>query len=601
MAIKDWLFLLCLLFFMSMGGLFGMNRYVANKVFTNVTMPEVNRSLEEGYEFSMKGVVQVQAQNLAERLKGVTDPQQQREIVEQHTDYQRFFGGEGYYFTYDMKGFRINVPINKTLNGKDCSNLRDDHGIAFVQEFIKAAQKSDGGYIRYYFEKPGAGIQPKLGYVCRIPGTDMLIGSGVYIDTVRDRLETIKIKMEDQDEDYIFYEAIISFIGALIVGLFLIWISVIISSPLKHLMEIAQKISVGDISATLAPPHRTDPKEVLSLRSALKEMVKVLKERLHDSEEKSREAAKASEEAKQALEAAKESKRRAEAARKEGITAAAHQLEAVVNTIVSTTKQLTHNIDESAKGAAEASERLTEAATAMNEMNITVQEVAKNASSAAQDSVNTKKKAEEGADVINKSVASIRQAHQLSLALKQDMAQLSDHAKNITQIMSVISDIADQTNLLALNAAIEAARAGEAGRGFAVVADSVRTLAEKTMTSTTDVGNVIKSIQDSTNKSVNALDTALNQIEQATQLSNQSGEVLGSILATIDISATEISSIATASEEQSAASEEINQSIAQVDSMARSTSVTMENSNKAINDLTSEAQKLNDLIAKMKA
>ena len=117
----------------------------------------------------------------------------------------------------------------------------------------------------------------------------------------------------------------------------------------------------------------------------------------------------------------------------------------------------------------------------MNEMNATVQEVARNASAASAASAETRTNAEGGANIVEQALTSIGQVQTVSLALKDDMAQLNEHAKSITQIMNVISDIADQTNLLALNAAIEAARAGDAGRGFAVVADEVRKLAEKTM------------------------------------------------------------------------------------------------------------------------
>ena len=110
------------------------------------------------------------------------------------------------------------------------------------------------------------------------------------------------------------------------------------------------------------------------------------------------------------------------------------------------------------------------------------------------------------------------------------MAELDDHAKAISQIMGVISDIADQTNLLALNAAIEAARAGEAGRGFAVVADEVRKLAEKTMSSTTDVGNAITAIQHSAGQSIQQVEKAVGNVEEATDFSNRSGEALKEIV-----------------------------------------------------------------------
>ena len=236
----------------------------------------------------------------------------------------------------------------------------------------------------------------------------------------------------------------------------------------------------------------------------------------------------------------------------------------------------------------------------MNEMNATVQEVAKNAGSASAASADTKEKAQAGAQVVEKAVRSIEQVHQMSLELKGDMTQLNEHAQDITRIMGVISDIADQTNLLALNAAIEAARAGEAGRGFAVVADEVRKLAEKTMASTNDVGNAIKAIQESTAKSMVGVDNAVERIGEATELAGRSGEALQEIVATVEITADQVNAIATASEEQSAASEEINQSIVQVNDMSRQTAEAMGEAARAVSDLAAQAQGLTELIEAMK-
>ena len=180
------------------------------------------------------------------------------------------------------------------------------------------------------------------------------------------------------------------------------------------------------------------------------------------------------------------------------------------------------------------------------------------------------------------------------------MGQLDEHARSINRIMNVISDIADQTNLLALNAAIEAARAGDAGRGFAVVADEVRNLAEKTMASTQDVGNAIQAIQDSTSKSMASVDKAVAQIEQATDLAGESGQALEEIVTTVEHTAGQVSAIATASEQQSAASEEINRSIDQVSGMAADTAKSMAEAREEMDRLVELTGTLEALMVRLK-
>ena len=392
---------------------------------------------------------------------------------------------------------------------------------------------------------------------------------------------------------------------ALLVGLIIFLVARNIAGALREGAHFVGRVAEGHFEIDDAQRRsleksaaRTD--EIGSLARGVGAMVENLKQLFADSEQKTREAHAATEEARQAMREAEEARKAAEGARREGMLSAAGQLEEVAAVLSSASTQLSAQIEQSDRGAAESATRLSEAATAMNEMNATVQEVAKNAGSASSASAETKEKAEAGAQVVEKAVRSIEDVHRMSLALKGDMAQLNEHARDISRIMAVISDIADQTNLLALNAAIEAARAGEAGRGFAVVADEVRKLAEKTMASTNDVGNAITAIQESTAKSMTGVDNAVERIGEANELASRSGAALEEIVATVVATGDQVNAIATASEEQSAASEEINQSIVQVNDMSRQTAGAMAEASKAVSDLAAQAQRLNELIIRMK-
>ena len=359
-----------------------------------------------------------------------------------------------------------------------------------------------------------------------------------------------------------------------------------------ELNAIARRVVDGDYNID-------DGGKKLGVYGAIVDMVAALKNHIENAQRESENAREQSARAQEAMQQAEAASREAQS-KAEAMLAAADKLEQVGSVVSSASTQLSAQIEQSDRGAAESAQRLSEAATAMNEMNATVQEVARNAGSASAASAETKEKAEAGAQVVEKAVRSIEDVHQMSLALKDDMTQLNEHAQDITRIMGVISDIADQTNLLALNAAIEAARAGEAGRGFAVVADEVRKLAEKTMSSTNDVGNAIKAIQESTAKSMSGVDNAVERIGEATELANQSGQALQEIVATVEATGDQVNAIATASEEQSAASEEINQSIVQVNDMSRQTAEAMGEAAKAVSDLAAQAQGLTNLIQELK-
>ena len=370
-----------------------------------------------------------------------------------------------------------------------------------------------------------------------------------------------------------------------------------LASPVKRITAFAETVAGGDLDAPLSVRARD---ETGRLAGSLHTMVGTLKARIAEAREQSELAQKETARAQEAVQMAEEARHKAESARREGMLAAAGQLEGVVEVVSSVAAGLSAQIEQSERGAAEQASRVTETVTAMEEMNTTVAEVAQNAGAASEASAATRQKAEAGAEVVSRAVDSIHRVGEQSLKLKDDMRALAEQARSIDRIMGVISDIADQTNLLALNAAIEAARAGDAGRGFAVVADEVRKLAEKTMASTTDVGNAIKAIQQSAGQSAEQVDIAVRIIDEATEFAGKSGEALQQIVEMADSTADQVRTIATASEQQSASSEEISRSISHVNAIAGDTAQAMQAAAGAVTDLAEQTRALSGLIENMK-
>ena len=362
-----------------------------------------------------------------------------------------------------------------------------------------------------------------------------------------------------------------------------------------YLHHVASEIASGQLDLTFKPFSGDG-----GVYGVLIKMVSNLKAKIAEADSKSQQAEQQAKAAQEATLLAEEATKKAERAKAEGMLQAAQQLEGVVQVVSSASEELSAQIEQSSRGADEQSSRVRETATAMEEMNATVLEVARNAQQAADVSHQARQQAQEGSKIVTDAVKSIEAVHTQSIAIKEDMDVLGKQAEGIGQIMGVIADIADQTNLLALNAAIEAARAGDAGRGFAVVADEVRKLAEKTMTATQEVGQAITGIQQGTRKNIHNVEQAGVAIEEAAKLSAQSGESLKQILEFVHMVNDQVQSIATASEQQSAASEEINHSVEQVATISAETAQAMEQASSAVAELAQQSQALQRLIVEMK-
>jgi len=392
-------------------------------------------------------------------------------------------------------------------------------------------------------------------------------------------------------------------VGVGLISLFIMALAVwfvsnnFILRPLNAVSAFVKQVAQGIYDHRIEH-DRTD--EIGAIYDALNTTAGVLEQNIKDIQTKTREAEDKARAAERATAEAQEMRQKAERAKSEGMLAAANKLESIVGIVSAASAELSSQIGESSRGAEHQAERITDTATAMEEMNATVLEVAKNAGQAAATADGARQKAQTGEEVVRKVMDGMTHVQEQTGRLKTDMGTLGAQAEAIGQIMTVITDIADQTNLLALNAAIEAARAGDAGRGFAVVADEVRKLAEKTMTATKEVGEAIRGIQTGAKANVQGVELSVRLIEDATALAGESGRALGEIVHLVDSASDQVRSIATASEEQSAASEEISHSIEQVSSIANETSSAMTQAARAVNELAQQAAQLHALITELR-
>jgi len=363
---------------------------------------------------------------------------------------------------------------------------------------------------------------------------------------------------------------------------------------LRACLDFSKAVSTGTLDQRL-DMHSHDELQVLG--DALNNMAENIATALSEARLKGDEAAAHAAKATEALEAARLAQAEADAAKTEGLKLAADRLQGVVESLGEASGQLTKEVG-SIGAAVETQERRTsETATAMEQMNATVLEVAKNASAASQKANEARAKAGSGQEVVAKSLEAIGKVDASSKEVKVGMDALGEKATSIGTIIDVISDIADQTNLLALNAAIEAARAGEAGRGFAVVADEVRKLAEKTMTATKEVGQAIAAIQKDVQGNITLVDESTQAVDRAATLAGASTTSLGEIMELVDNTTLQVQSIATAAEEQSAASEQINRAEKEVSQLSSDIVHGIHESTTIIQNLSIQISTLEDVVA----
>lgn len=283
------------------------------------------------------------------------------------------------------------------------------------------------------------------------------------------------------------------------------------------------------------------------------------------------------------------------------------KLRGLIGSIVTTSNNLISSVKDSSESSTDNVQMISHQKAITDQVVISAENMSRSFDEVVQYASDSAAKSQEGMEEAVKGRDSVKLTMQavseLSENLKHSMAliqDLSEESNRIGRVLDVIRGISEQTNLLALNAAIEAARAGEQGRGFAVVADEVRMLAQRTQDSTTEIQEMIHSLQDGTSKTVTAMEKSTSQALITVERSNETDLVLSTIHDAIGEILNMNKQVSTAIEQQADSAKDISSNMSSIITSLDKTTESANQAEAASNDVRLMAKKLGEMAAEFK-
>lgn len=457
------------------------------------------------------------------------------------------YRGVEYFWINDSAPNMIMHPINDKLDGQSLKDYKDPSGFHLFNKMVEVAHaNAEGGYVPYLWPKASGGAPvPKTSFVRLFEPWDWIIGTGVYVDDVQQEFT--------EKGSQLVLVSMLLIIAMVVMNVFVLRS---IRVPLARFTSAMNNIAKGEGDLTQRLPVAGSD-ELTGIASDFNTFIGQ-------------------------------------------IQAVVQETQTTVTQLSSLSQEVNSICDQTSGLAQDQLQQTDLAATASNEMSLTIQEVAANAERAAESAKEAEDNAKQGMQVMQSTQQQILALASETQQSSQIIQTLQHETEKIGSVLEVIRGIAEQTNLLALNAAIEAARAGEQGRGFAVVADEVRTLASRSHQSTEEINSMISHLQQQASTAVNAMNQNAQNSEQTANTTNQALDAISGISHAVSTISEMNISIASAVEEQSAAANEISSNVVKIADSSNHISTFMGDTSQAATNLQQQISSLVRLVERFK-